>query len=72
MTNSLFPMKIGITGSSGMIGSRFIKKYDSIYGPRIKPLITCDPTLNIDNDEKFDFFISEMILNYWNSFVIPK
>ena len=31
MTDSLFLMKIGITGSSGMIGSRFIKKYGNIY-----------------------------------------
>ncbi len=49
-----------------------IKKYDSLYGPKIKPIIIHDPILNIDIDEKYDFFMAEMILNHWNTFIIPK
>jgi len=49
-----------------------IKKYDSLYGPKIKPIVIHDAILNIDIDEKFDFFIAEMILSHWNTFIIPK
>ena len=43
------------------------KKYNSIYGPRIKPYIMPHET-SIDIDDPIDFFFCEMILKYWKSF----
>lgn len=43
------------------------KKYNSIYGPRIKPLIMPHEK-SIDIDDPIDFFFCEMILKYWKSF----
>ena len=44
-----------------------LKKYHSIYGPRIKPLIIRNE-ISIDIDEKFDLFICEMVLKYWKNY----
>ncbi len=60
------------TGSIYTFWYKTIKKYNSLYGPKIKPLTDDDPKSNIDIDEKFDFFMAEMILRHWDSFVIPK
>jgi len=44
-----------------------IAKYDHMYGPKIKAIISDDIT-NIDIDDQFDFFIAEMIELHWNKF----
>ena len=43
-------------------------KYDSIYGPRIFPLIINDPIQMLDIDNTFDFFITEMTKKYWKNY----
>lgn len=43
-----------------------IKKYDSIYGPKIKPVVI--DTEGIDIDTKFDLFLAEMIIKHWNKY----
>ena len=44
-----------------------LKKYDSYYGPRIKPIITSDED-SIDVDSLFDLFICEMTMKHWNNY----
>lgn len=60
------------TGAIYTFWNETLKKYNSIYGPKIKPIITNEPELIIDVDEKFDFFLAEMVLRYWKNFSIPK
>jgi len=55
------------TGAIYTFWFKTLKKYDSIYGPRIKPLITEDE-FNIDIDNMFDLFISEMKLLHWEKY----
>ena len=45
-----------------------IKKYNSIYGPKIRPLIS-DQENSIDIDTKFDMFVAEMTLSRWNDYL---
>jgi len=45
-----------------------IKKYNSIYGPKIKPLIIKNNEKLIDIDEPFDLFLAEMTLKYWKQY----
>ena len=45
-----------------------ISKNNSIYGNRIKPLITLQEE-SIDVDTKFDMFVSEMTLLYWKKYL---
>jgi len=55
------------TGGIYTFWSSNIKKYNSIYGPRISPLlITPEDSEQIDTP--FDFFISEMRLLHWKNF----
>jgi CMP-N,N'-diacetyllegionaminic acid synthase len=44
-----------------------ISKFGHMYGPKIKGIISKDVT-NIDIDDKFDFFMAEMISKYWNKY----
>ena len=44
------------------------KKYKSIYGPKIKPMIIDDDSMTIDIDKKFDVFIAEKTLLNWAKF----
>jgi len=55
------------TGAIYTFWFKTLKKYDSIYGPRIKPLITEDE-FNIDIDNMFDLFICEMKLLHWEKY----
>jgi len=48
--------------------NKTLKKYDSIYGPRIFPLIINDPIQMLDIDNTFDFFITEMTKKYWKNY----
>ncbi len=43
-------------------------KYNSIYGPRIKPMIINDKFVNLDIDELYDLFICEMTIKYWKNY----
>ena len=43
-------------------------KYNSIYGPRIKPMIINDKFVNLDIDELYDLFICEMTMKYWKNY----
>jgi CMP-N-acetylneuraminic acid synthetase len=47
-----------------------IKKYGSMYGSRVKPMITPDEQPHVDIDNVFDFFMNEMILRYWKKYKI--
>ncbi|WP_076613358.1 cytidylyltransferase domain-containing protein [Candidatus Nitrosotenuis chungbukensis] len=42
--------------------------YDSIYGPRISPIVINEPEYNIDIDEPYDLFVTEMTLRYWKKY----
>lgn len=53
------------TGSIYTFWYNTLKKYDSLYGPRILPLIE-DEFIDIDN--KFDLFVSEMKILNWNNY----
>ena len=44
-----------------------LKKYGTIYGPKILPFIDKN-SINIDIDTPFDFFVSEMKLRHWENF----
>jgi len=56
------------TGSIYTFWYETLKKYDSIYGPKIKPIIVKEAETNIDIDELFDLFISEMAIKYWGKY----
>ena len=47
--------------------AKTLSNYDSLYGPRIKPLITNEKT-NIDIDNIHDMFVSEMTLLHWKKY----
>ncbi len=56
------------TGSVYTFWYETLEKYDSIYGPRIKPLIIQNDEFTVDIDSLFDLFISEMTILYWKKF----
>jgi len=45
-----------------------IKKYNSLYGPKIKPIIINEKEFNIDIDDIFDLFMAEMTMSYWKKY----
>lgn len=54
------------TGSIYTFWYDTLRKYDSLYGPRTKPIIADED--DVDIDSKFDLFISEMILLHWKKY----
>lgn len=56
------------TGSIYTFWYDTFKRYASILGPRIKPMLVKDDYAFIDIDTSFDFFISEMIIHYWKDY----
>ena len=69
--HSLRQQRKEVYSPSGLIYTFWVdtlKKYNSIYGPKIKPLITKNKMELIDIDEPFDFFSAEMILKNWKKF----
>jgi len=56
------------TGAVYTFWYKTLKKYGHYYGPRMKPLISNRDEMNIDIDNKFDFFVAEMTLKYWDSY----
>jgi len=55
------------TGAVYTFWTKNLKKYNSIYGPRIKPIIINQED-NIDIDTLFDLFIAEMRIRSWNTY----
>lgn len=55
------------TGDVYVFWNKTLKKYDSIYGHRIKALIIADENTT-DIDTPFDLFVSEMLMLHWNKF----
>ena len=56
------------TGSIYTFWTKTFTKHDSIYGPKPKPMIINDDSLNIDIDFYFDLFISQMVFQHWSDF----
>lgn len=56
------------TGSIYTFWYKTMKKFGSIYGPKIKPLIIYDKSETLDIDEPYDLFMSEMTLKYWKNY----
>jgi CMP-N,N'-diacetyllegionaminic acid synthase len=58
------------TGSLYAFWRKTLLDYDSIYGPRIYPKIISESEFNLDIDDMFDFFVSDMTGKYWNNYKI--
>jgi len=56
------------TGAIYTFWRKNLKKYNSFYGPKIKPLIVNEEELNVDIDTNYDMFIAEMTIRYWKNF----
>ena len=56
------------TGSIYTFWHKTLKNYDSIYGPKIKPLIIKEDEFNLDIDAPFDLFILEMTMLHWKKY----
>ena len=54
------------TGSIYVFWEKTIKKYNSIYGPKIKPILVNIEDVDIDN--QLDLFFTEMIIKNWNRY----
>ena len=54
------------TGSVYAFWYKTLKKFNSLYGPKIKPII--EDELAVDIDTYFDFFVNEMISKHWKKF----
>jgi len=63
----LFPELFYPTGAIYTFWTSTLKKYNSLYGPRIKPMIINNEIVNLDIDDNFDFFIAEMCMKYWKN-----
>jgi len=55
------------TGSIYVFWKKTLQDYDSIYGPKIKPIFSKLPE-TIDIDDIFDLFVSKMVLLHWKKF----
>jgi len=60
------------TGSLYTFWTKNLKKYNSMYGPRILPLVIRDEMLNIDIDDWYDLFMAEMTQKFWIKYTKPK
>ena len=45
-----------------------LKKFNSIYGPKIGSIIIKEDQLNLDIDTLFDLFVANSTLKYWKTF----
>ncbi len=57
-----YPSLFHPTGSIYVFWNNTIKKYNSIYGPRIFPLIVEDEILNLDIDVPFDLYLANLLI----------
>jgi len=51
------------TGSLYIFWNKTLKKYNSIYGPKILSYLNNDETVDIDTP--FDFFMAKMMIKFW-------
>ena len=65
----LLPEMFHTTGAAYTFWFETLKKYGHYYGPRMKPLISTDPKMNIDVDEIFDLFVADMASKYWEKYL---
>jgi len=63
----LLPELFSPTGAIYTFWASTLIKYNSLYGPRIKPMIIDDEIINLDIDSNFDFFMAEMYKKYWKN-----
>ena len=56
------------TGSLYVFWAKTLRKYDSIYGPKIRPMLISNNSENLDVDNLFEFFLSEMTMKYWKKY----
>lgn len=64
----LLPEMLFETGSVYTFWTKTLEDFDSIYGPKIKPMILDTDEFNIDIDSEFDLFVAEMILKNWKNY----
>jgi len=62
-----FPELYYPTGSVYTFWKSNLMKYQSIYGPKIKPLMLNDED-SLDVDSPFDFFMNEMRIKFWEKY----
>lgn len=62
-----YPVLYYPTGSIYALWQKTLKKYNSIYGPRIKPMISKNE-IEIDIDTPFDLFMAESTILNWKKF----
>ena len=56
------------TGALYAFWRKTFLNYNSMYGPRIYPKIITESEFNLDIDNPFDFFISDMTGKFWNNY----
>ena len=56
------------SGSVYTFWQKTLEKYDSIYGPRIKPIFENEIT-GLDINTKFDLFVADMYFRNWSDFI---
>jgi len=56
------------TGTIYTFWTSTLKKYNSMFGPKIIPMIAKDDEIQLDMDNNFDMFVCEMVLTKWKSF----
>ncbi len=61
-----FPPLFYPTGSIFTCWTKTIKKYNSLYGPKPKPLFI--NSIEVDVDDLFDLFTCEMLLKHWKKY----
>jgi len=63
----LYPTLYYPNGSIYILWAKTLTKYDSLFGPRIKPLII-NEKFSVDIDNVFDMFVTEMIMLHWKKY----
>jgi len=63
----LFPELFYPTGGIYTFWTSTLTNYNSLYGPKIKPMIINNEIINLDIDDNLDFFIAEMCKKYWKN-----
>jgi len=64
----LHPNLYSPTGEIYAFWLKTLKKYNSIYGKKIKPILSENDEIIIDIDKPIDLFFAEMILKSWSSY----
>ena len=64
----LHPSLYSPTGEIYVFWNKTLKKFDSIYGKKIKPILPRKDDIIIDIDTIEDLFFTEMFLKYWSTY----